>query len=127
MGMPCFCAQAQKQVDKSEIYLAISSYDMLSSDSVINKLKSKLENQYIQICDSKSNICDKLKLLNILKKNNYKSSVYLSNIQDINSRKKITRLRLGCSKLKTHSYLKPGADNNCVLTVQKAKIVIIYI
>ena len=25
MGMRCFCAQAQKQVDKSEIYLAISS------------------------------------------------------------------------------------------------------
>ena len=54
------------------------NYNILSSDSVINKLKSKLENQYIQIWDSKSNICDKLKLLNILKKNNYKRSVYLS-------------------------------------------------
>ena len=26
MGMRCFCAQAQKQVDKCEIYLAISSF-----------------------------------------------------------------------------------------------------
>ena len=26
MGMRCFCAQAQKQVDKYEIYLAISSF-----------------------------------------------------------------------------------------------------
>ena len=46
-------------------------------------------------------------------KNNYKRSVYLSDIQDINSRKKITKLQLDCSKLKTHLYLKPGTDNNC--------------
>ena len=26
MAMRCFCAQAQKQVDKSKIYLAISSF-----------------------------------------------------------------------------------------------------
>ena len=26
MGMRCFCAQAQKQVDKCEIYLAMSSF-----------------------------------------------------------------------------------------------------
>ena len=29
MGMRCFCAQAQKQVDKCEIYLAISSFNLL--------------------------------------------------------------------------------------------------
>ena len=29
MGMRCLCAEAQKQVDKSEIYLAISSYKCL--------------------------------------------------------------------------------------------------
>ena len=28
MGMCGFCAQAQKQVDKSEIYVAISSYTL---------------------------------------------------------------------------------------------------
>ena len=47
MGMRCFCAQAQKQVDKCEIYLAISSLNLylciiLESQETLEDLEKEL-------------------------------------------------------------------------------------
>ena len=40
--MRCFCAQAKKQVDKCEVYLAISSYFPYVLCSYANKLNEDL-------------------------------------------------------------------------------------
>ena len=44
MGMRCFCAQAQKQVTKSEIYLAISSYFSIPLHILLKQIR-KTENK----------------------------------------------------------------------------------
>jgi len=78
-----------------------------------DKLTQKLKNQYIQIWDSRSKNCDRLKYLYIVKKTNYQRSEYLNAISDIRIRKKITQLRLGCSKLNIHRFPKKGGSLNC--------------
>ena len=42
MGMRCFCAQAQKQVHKCEIYLAISIFfESRQKDNAVGRIKNK--------------------------------------------------------------------------------------
>ena len=52
MGIHCFCAQAHVQVDKSEIYLAISSYSYFQWYMIQKTFmkKNKIKPIYLKIC-----------------------------------------------------------------------------
>lgn len=69
------------------------------------QIRKKLEDQYIQSWDDKALNTPKLQTLYHLKKNNYKRSLYLSDTVDIDMRRRITKLRVGGSKLATHSFI----------------------
>jgi len=80
---------------------------------IINNMKTKLENQYIQSWNDKCNSEGKLNILYSIKKSTYKRSSYLTNITDVLKRKFFTKLRLGCSKLNGHMFLTKNRTNKC--------------
>ena len=51
--------------------------------------------------------------LYLIKSKKYKRSNYLNTITIIEDRKKITKLRTGCSKLNGHKYLNKNSDDKC--------------
>ena len=67
------------------------------SNHIFKNLKDKFEAQYIQIWDNKSNNFDILNIVNWDKSQRFEMSNYLSKITDVNIRRKITKLRLGCT------------------------------
>lgn len=83
--------------------------------SYIIKIITDLQsNIYIQQWDQISNMQDKLLFLNKCKKYNYCRSNYLNiNNVKVETRTKITKLRLGCSKLRAHCYLSKDESNIC--------------
>ena len=66
------------------------------------QFKQKLEDQYLQPWDKKVFTCTNLERLYKVRKN-YKCSKYLKSVSNIEGRRKITKLRLGCSKLNSNS------------------------
>ena len=47
------------------------------------------------------------------KSKRYEMSNYLSKITDVNIRRKFTKLRLGCTKMKTHLFLNDSSLTDC--------------
>lgn len=82
---------------------------------ILSSIKSKLEQQYIQSWDQKGRDDLRLSTMFNLKKNKYKYSSYLNDIVNIEDRKCMTRLRTGCSKLKTHRFLNKKETILCSL------------
>ena len=82
---------------------------------MINTLKSFCENQYIQTWDNKSKDTDRYKFLRSFKQNNYKFSEYLNDTLSVENRRRLTKLRLGCSKLKCDRYLGKSENETCPL------------
>ena len=80
-----------------------------------NKLKETQENQYVQKWQVKSATESKFSVIHKLKKHKYTYSLYLDLIECIEDRRLLTNLRLGCSKLKGHRYLKTTEDLICGL------------
>jgi len=80
---------------------------------MVNEVKKVCENMYIQSWDKKSKNDERLHILYNLKKRNYTCSNYLNWVEDIDTRKLVTKLRLGCSKLKSHVYLKSKDEDKC--------------
>ena len=79
---------------------------------ICDKLKRKLEDNYIQTWPEFSTNKPKLLYLKKIKQNNYTRSAYL-NINDKDIRKKITKLRLGCSNINDHKFLRLDTTNKC--------------
>ena len=100
-------------LNRNGLNYIVNNPQHFTEDYVGNEFKTKLENQYLQSWDSKSQDCEKLSILYSLKKNNYKRSQYLKTVLNINDRKKITKLRLGCSKLFGHKYLNKNENSFC--------------
>ena len=100
-------------LSKSGIAHLIKAPNKYSEFFMVNEIKRVCEGNYIQSWDEKSKGSKKLSILHSLKKVNYKCSGYLNDIENIELRRTFTKLRLGCSKLKSHMYLKFGEENKC--------------
>ena len=84
-----------------------------SESYIINCLKTKLKDIYIQSWDTKARSSPKYNILSKLKKNRYTMSNYLNLVTNINIRKRMTKLRLGSSKLNGHRYLSKDDSDSC--------------
>jgi len=101
-------------LNKNGLGYITDNCNQVSINSIINNLKKALEDQYIQQWDNRARNCDKLNMLYKFKKNSYKKSTYLETIADIEVRKKITKLRLGCSNLNSHRFYSVNNSNKCI-------------
>ena len=86
--------------------------------SVLSQLENVLKDQYRQKYQEKLNSNSELSTLCILKKNSYKQSAYLNSIDNIETRKKFTALRTGCSKLKAHQHHSKGLNKSQIFDLQ---------
>ena len=98
---------------KNGLGYACNSANTLSENLIVNSLNEKLHDQYIQTWDEKCSTSDKYEILSLFKKSHYKRSSYLNNVYDIYDRKNLTKLRLSCSKLNGHRYLRKTESTNC--------------
>ena len=89
-----------------------------TEDHIINQFKQKLEDQYLQAWDNKALSNKNLETLYKVKKI-YKCSNYLKSVSNIEERRKITKLRLGCTKLNGHRF----PSKNVVQTCQSCNII----
>ena len=96
------------------LYNIVESSNTMKTEKVGLLLKDRLENQYIQLWDNKAKSSPKLEVLYSLKQNNYKESHYLKLVQNINDRKLLTKLRIGCSKLNGHKFQNQNSSLNCI-------------
>ena len=98
---------------KNGLGYACNSANTISENLIVNSLNEKLHDQYIQTWDEKCSTSDKYEILSLFKKSHYKRSSYLNNVYDIYDRKNLTKLRLSCSKLNGHRYLRKTESTNC--------------
>ena len=63
--------------------------------------------------EKKSKDTDRYKFLRSFKQNNYKFSEYLNGNISIANRRRFTKLRPGCSKLKCDQYLGKNENETC--------------
>ena len=87
--------------------------------ALLSQLENVLKDQYRQQVEGKLKSNPELLTLSILKKNLYKQSRYLSNLKNIETRKKFTVLRTGCSKLSAHQYHSEKLNKQQISDLQR--------
>ena len=87
--------------------------NIFTEDKIIKEINTVYENQYIQSWDMKAKTSDKYKVLYHNKENKYSKSCYLSNVINIDDRRMLTKLRVGCSNIKTHKFLGKNENSLC--------------
>ena len=69
-------------------------------------MNNRSKDQYLQSWDKKARVTYKIFILHKLKQNQYKFSDYLNETDNIQDRIMVTKLKIGCTKLKNHRFLK---------------------
>ena len=82
---------------------------------IADKVTRTYECQYIQSWDSRARDSTRYLSLCNIKSREYSFSPYLCDIQDIDSRVLVSKLRIGCSKFKNHRFLGRNEDTSCML------------